>query len=391
MQRPIEHILRSAAAALLLLAALAAASCIYDDGEEEPDDRTLLGVGFSLPMSLSEAGGDDRYVSGEGYENYIDLGRDGYRIYFFDAENKYIARFVPMFVSPVSGADRYEVLGRADELAGLSDFKIVVLANWPSYPDDSALTPGSTTIDDLCTAETALYDALPSFELNPAAGRTIPFFGIHRYTGLTIAKGTRTTLAEPVTLLRAMAKVELVVGTDGISLSEVRLHGYNKQGYCAPAGVYSQSDYDHSGDWGADYVQRLHLVGGENDKDAASAVADLFRKSGAPRETWVAYVPEYSNTGASDYKSRLRFKLNISGIVDDKVYSLYFADYEEGAVIQPDGAAAAPPDGYFDLWRNNCYRYEIIGVNMPLSELIIKSIRIEDWTDDGGGILEPVQ
>ncbi len=353
MQRSIEHILRCAAAALLLLAALAAASCVYDDGEEEPDDRTLLDVGFSLPLSLAEADGNDEYVPGEGYENYLDLGKNGYRIYFFDAADKFIARFVPMMVSPAGGADRYEVVGRADELAERSEFKIVVLANWPTYPDDSALTPGTTTIDDLCTAATAVYDALPDFELNPAAGRTIPFFGVHRYTGTTVAKGRRTTLAEPVTLLRAMAKVELVVGTDGVSLKEVRLQGYNKKGCCAPAGVRSQSDYDHSGDWNADYVRTLHLVGGANDADAASAAAPLFRKSGTPKETWVAYVPEYRNTGASDYKSRLRFKLDIPGIADDKVYTLYFADYAA------DGLAEPPAGSYFDLWRNNCYRFTV--------------------------------
>lgn len=364
MQRPIEHILRSTAAALLLLAALAAASCVYDDGGEEPEERTLLGVGFSLPLSLAEAGGSGGYIPGEGYENYIDVRTpDNYRIYIFDAADNFIARFVPMLVSPVSDAGRYEVVGRADALADRSDFKIVVLANWPAYPDDSALAAGSTTIGDLCTAATATFNALTDFELNPAEGRTIPFFGVHHYTGTTVAKGVRTTLAEPVALLRAMAKVELVVGTDGVSLKEVRLQGYNKQGYCAPEGVYSQSDYDHSGDWNADYVRRLHLVGGANDAAAASASAPLFRKSGSQPETWVAYVPEYSNTGAADYKSRLRFKLDIPGVdADDKVYTLYFADYGADTVVGADGSenAAPPADGtYFDLWRNNCYRFTV--------------------------------
>ncbi len=361
MLKSIEHILRSTVAALLLFAALTAASCIYDDGEEESDDRTLLDVGFSLPMSLAEAGGNDEYLPGEGYENYLDFGADGYRIYFFDADSKFIARFVPMLVSPVSGADRYEVVGRADELAGRSDFKIVVLANWPAYPDDSALIAGETTIEALCTAATATFNALPSFgdgrapfELNPAAGRTIPFFGVHHYTGMTVEKGLRTTLPDPVKLLRAMAKVEVVVGTDGVSLKELALHGYNKQGCCAPSGVYSQDDYDHNGNWSADYVQRVHLVGGANDADAASAVAPLLRKSDAQRETWVAYVPEYRNTGASDFKSCLQFKVDIPGIAaDNKDYTIYFADYEA------DGVKTPPVGTYFDLWRNNCYRFTV--------------------------------
>lgn len=359
MLRSIEYILRSTAAAFLLLAALTASSCIYDGEEEEFDDRTLLDVGFSLPMSLAETGGSGEYVAGEGYENYLDLGANGYRIYFFDADNKFIARFVPMLVSPVSSADRYEVVGRADELAGRSDFKIVVLANWPTYPDDSALTPETTTIDALCTAATATFNALPSFgdglapfELNPDKGRTIPFFGVHHYTGMTVEKGLRTTLPDPVRLLRAMAKVEVVVGTDGVSLKELALHGYNKKGCCAPSGVYAQGDYDHNGNWDADYVKNVHLVGGANDADAASAVAALYRKSDAQRETWVAYVPEYRNTGASDFHSRLQFKLDIPGIADDKTYAIYFADYEADGV-------ATPTTGYFDLRRNNCYRFTV--------------------------------
>lgn len=51
-------------------------------------------------------------------------------------------------------------------------------------------------------------------------------------------------LPEPVTLLRAVAKVEVILKTDehfDLSFSEVKIHRYNKKGYCAPKDVFRRT------------------------------------------------------------------------------------------------------------------------------------------------------
>jgi len=338
---------------------LLTAACVYDDGGEvpkgtdAPDNRTWLNVGFSLPMTLAETGEGGGYVSGEGYENYIDTRDRGYRIYFFDNTGKYLARFVPMMVFP--SGNRYEVAGVVpDEIAELSEFKLVVLANWPSYPD-AVLVPGAATIDDLCNDASAQFGLLPNFELNPDKGLTIPFFGIHHYTGVTFKKGRRTVLEEPVALLRAMAKVEVEVNIPGVSLSGIGLRGYNSRGFCAPGGVCTHTEYDHSGNWEQDYVKTPHLVDGENDAAQGETLVPLFRKygnDGTHLETWVAYVPEYRNLAEADgrenYKARIELQLDVQA---DTTHEIYFADYDS------NGRMVA--DSYFDILRNNCYRFVV--------------------------------
>jgi len=357
MQGFLKNILRMAMA---VFAVCTVTSCVYDDMQDEseiPDNRTLLNIGFNFPMSLAESGERNGYLPGVGYENYIDIKNKGYRIYFFDNADKYVTRFIPIMVAASGdGEDNaYEVLGEVpDEISGLTDFKIVVLANWPSYPDDS-LEPGVTSIDGLCNAASAQFSCLTSFDLNPDKGLTIPFFGIHHYKGVTIKKGKLTTLEEPIALLRSMAKVEVIVDIDGVSLSSIGLRGYNSKGFCAPGGVYSQTDYDHGGIWNDDYVKTPHLVGGANDAGQENTFLPLFRQyesNGAQKETWIAYVPEYRNLdsdGTENYKSHLELELDIQN--DSTPYDIYFADYDaNGKMVK---------NSYFDILRNNCYRFTI--------------------------------
>jgi len=373
MQEILKYIRYIATAAF---AAIAMCSCVYDYLPEEPDeiphDVTLLNIGFRLPgmraASDGGAAGVDGYGPGVDYENYLDIKKGKYKIYFFGTDNKYLAEFIPLFLTP-SGTDAeggYEAVGMVPgEVSSLSSFKIVALANWPSCP---AMTPGVTTIDDLCNAEQAQFDfgswidgsSLKSFELNPDRGMIIPFFGVHEYTGVTFEKGKRTVLAEPVALLRAMAKVEVVFDNDAITLSDVVLRGYNPKGYCAPAGVYSQAGYDHNGNWSEDYVKTPHLVGGVNDPGHTNAAVPLLRKyqrddTKNQKETWVAYVPEYRNTNSAGTpnteKSHIELRLDIQD-ADSAPYIIDFAEYDEQGKMKQPGT-------YFDICRNNYYRFNV--------------------------------
>ncbi len=362
---------------------LAASSCIYDDepaeAVERPQDNPTLVLNMQLPSMRSGTADNGAYEPGTGYENYIDLTDDGFRIYLFDNNNKFLLRFIPMLLSPSENgaSDTYTAVGEVPAaLESINGFKVVVLANWPSY-SDSGLIPGVSTVDDLCGAEWAQFNRLKEYELNPDKGLTIPFYGIHDYTGVTFAKGNLTTLGEPVTLLRAMAKVEVILDNSAISLSDVTIHGFNAKGYCAPAGVYSQTDYDHNGNWSEDYVKTLHLPGNANDAVQENNVSHLYcknRSDGSQKETWICYVPEYKNTdnadGTVNYKSHIELKLDIQE-PGDAPFEVFFADYDENGKLIPGSD--------FDILRNNCYRFI---VNLSHGALIIKVQKWENAYDN---------
>lgn len=106
---------------------------------------------------------------------------------------------------------------------------MVVLANWPQYSDDEMKT-GETLLADICDANWGQFDSFSSFELKPE--RLIPFYGVHEYNNIEFKSGEVTFLPEPITLLRAVAKVEMILKTDDyfdLSISEVKVRRYNKK------------------------------------------------------------------------------------------------------------------------------------------------------------------
>ena len=107
--------------------------------------------------------------TGTAFENCIDLQNENYRFYFFDEHDKYLSAFRTVQLTPASDdTDRskiYEVIGKTDR-ALPAKFKVVALANWPSYPG----TPeeGRTTIEELCSAPTGQYAYDAPFILSPS-------------------------------------------------------------------------------------------------------------------------------------------------------------------------------------------------------------------------------
>lgn len=277
-------------------------SCSHDTENFSLSDRgTALSIGFRLPIRSLET--DEGYEVGETYENYIDVENNNYRIYFFTSDNKFIARFESDGFVVTEGSDYrdYSVLGKAPtSLVNHKNFKMVVLANWPQYGDDT-MQAGETLLADVCDAEWGQFGSFSSFELGPE--RLVPFYGVHEYNNIEFKVGEVTLLPEPVTLLRAVAKVEVILKTDehfDLSFSEVKIHRYNKKGYCAPKDVFSQDDYDHSGEWNSDYVSGLHLVEDGND------VEEKYKISALQANGWILAeinmrngLPTCPNTGTS--------------------------------------------------------------------------------------------
>lgn len=380
MRKAIGHLITGTWMFCLLWAL---ASCSHD-AAEDPDvpsgGEATLNIGFKIPTRAAA----EEYEDGETDENYIDIAGGNYRIYFFDTDNKFIAGFAPSGFISADGSDyrQYNVLGKApDVLVKYSSFKIVVLANWPKYPEDSdvnvTLKAGETTIADICNADWALYDCLTdgnetntaSVALDPDAGRLMPFYGVHEYNDVTFKPGVATILSEPVTLLRAMAKVEVILDTDDdISITEAKVTSYNVKGFCAPSDVFSQSDYGQGNDWETDYLSKLHLIDDQNDKDATNRSLFLCQKDG---EKWIAYLPEYRNRGVNDEYAHLELKFSFQEDSDNP-YLIYFAEYDENGKTDN-----SQEDLRLDIERNNIYRFKV-----KVNPLLLQ-VSVEKWEFGG--------
>ncbi|MDE6854516.1 MAG: FimB/Mfa2 family fimbrial subunit, partial [Muribaculaceae bacterium] len=217
--------------ALAAMTALAAASC--SDSSDGPDDGTGTGsraevdAGFVITLS---SGGVDRsgsrapsepeggYDPGAGYENYIDIDGGDFRFLFFDKDNRYTGTFDVTTIEQLSEtktSKRYYVAGNvAKELVDDKELKVLALANWRSYEYENGLTPGVTTIDDVCRQTYAYHDFLPAGE-SLSAKNIIPLYGVTNLLSLTPSTTNRIDLGQ-INLLRAFAKIEVIRAEDGL-------------------------------------------------------------------------------------------------------------------------------------------------------------------------------
>ena len=380
MRKAIGHLITGTWMFCLLWALASCSREAAEDPDVPSGGEATLNIGFKIPTRATAEG----YEDGETDENYIDIAGGNYRIYFFDADNKFIAGFDPSGFISADGSDyrQYNVLGKApDALVKHSSFKMVVLANWPKYPEDDTnitLTAEKTTIADICDASWAQYDCLmdgnetnpTSVALDPDAGRLMPFYGVHEYSNVTFKPGVATILSEPVTLLRAMAKVEVILQTDDyfdLSFSSLKINRYNAKGYCAPKDVFHQDSYDHNGNWESDYTRTLHLVGDQNDSEAKELSFRCVRRwdeGGKRYEKWTAYLPEYQNIGVGDAYSSIKAKFDN---VQAEPYTILFANYDN------NGQADNSNGNRLNIERNNIYRFTITVRDRKLM------VNVQEW------------
>lgn len=380
MRKAIGHLITGTWMFCLLWALASCSREAAEDPDVPSGGEATLNIGFKIPTRATAEG----YEDGETDENYIDIAGGNYRIYFFDADNKFIAGFDPSGFISADGSDyrQYNVLGKApDALVKHSSFKMVVLANWPKYPEDDTnitLTAEKTTIADICDASWAQYDCLTdgnetnptSVALDPDAGRLMPFYGVHEYSNVTFKPGVATILSEPVTLLRAMAKVEVILQTDDyfdLSFSSLKINRYNAKGYCAPKDVFHQDSYDHNGNWESDYTRNLHLVGDQNDSEAKELSFRCVRRwdeGGKRYEKWTAYLPEYQNIGVGDAYSSIKAKFDN---VQAEPYTILFANYDN------NGQADNSNGNRLNIERNNIYRFTITVRDRKLM------VNVQEW------------
>lgn len=371
-----EHIIRY----IFLFAVLCGfVSCSSDlNNPVVTSDDVELQIGFRLATRTT---GDNSYEVGEMYENYIDVAGGNYRILFFDTNDKFIARFYPNGVISSEGKNyrEYDVTGTVpSSLVSHSSFKVVVIANWPTYLEESEMTVGETTIEDLCNNEKSQFEQFTSFELG--IDLLIPFYGVREFTNVTFEPDVATILTEPITLLRAVSKVEVVLTSkaeDNLSLNSVQICRYNKKGYCAP-NAYQRSDYDHNGVWENDYAESLHIVNEKNDENDDGNVenkyltflnASSWEADGYKYEKWIAYLTEYQNINAGEGYCFIEVKFNHQFGNDDP-YKIYFAEYVDGQTNNTN-------DIRLNVERNNLYRFNV--TLTPLQLLV----SVDKWVNGG--------
>lgn len=356
---------------LYIGACLLAFVCFACTDEMEADgnskERSVkLQLQLSLPMDASARTTRMTYdfEAGSKYENYINFNDvNSYRIYFFDTNNNYIARFIPSktVMAEATEYTLYSVEGEVPEDVlhasnNTMDFKIVVLANWENYEEPKA----GSTLKTICNADLAQFKILESFKLDEE--NLIPFYGVNEYEDVPVQYGGTITLEESIPLLRAMAKVEVVLNkedelnTEEMSFSHVTLHGYNSKGYCAPMnGAYPPNG--HIG---------LHLIRGQNEEGSINkTIPFLQTQSNNKKETWIAYVPEYDNSD-EDNAAYIELRFDIQTETDEKDFVIHFADNQTDI-----------ENTSFDITRNHLYRFNV--TIDPKGNLAVK---VNDWKEE---------
>lgn len=395
-----------------------------------PTMGITIALGGTSSTRSAAAGGNQGYEIGEGLENYLDINNDNYRIYFFDENNKYVATFKTLFrptvingTEDVNGVPTYyyyEFRGEVPDDLPLK-FKLVTLFNWPKYPEESSavnsgtsgdaafrLVKGVTTLQELCHHNDAQFNALTLEDengtwLSESEQRFIPFFGVrvydlHNYTTeieidedgkewvksnvyINLNQPLKTpdndnTSPTPLPLLRAMAKVEVILANPVITdFDEVVITRVNPRGCCAPRNATEHNDYDHGYDWENDFIRDVHLPVWDAAAPAESASSNAPDGSvitglpmtrvkvdsedgtqiiASPRR-WIAYLPEYKNIGETAESGLCRIEVKLNGVST----FIYFSK---------DGKNTSDPNSSdrYNIERNNIYRFTIndMAINM---------------------------
>ncbi len=233
--------------ALLALAAcfvgLALHSCTHEgdplrdgDSVETVVPGDAVQIGFRIRLG-SDYGDPTKYVPGTGFENYIGIDENDFRVLLFDGEGKFKETMTVFKVVPVGGGEHpteYTVLSLlSDKPEGA--FSIAVLANWGLgyHSGFSAIDFNGKSINDILTADWARFEALDNFQLSVDDRRLIPLYGFASFENMTFTPGEVHDLGN-IGMLRAMAKVEVNLEElpDGVTLEGAPLiRGINPRGF----------------------------------------------------------------------------------------------------------------------------------------------------------------
>lgn len=331
---------------------------VADDASATLGLHIRMGDSASAPSARATTPPDNgHYLPGWGYENYIHLGGGGahdLRIYLFSLEDKLISEITESELNAMAaiggGVVTYTLTFRVDKLIPdcyeQPSFKVVVLANWRTYPAASSLEAGVTTIADLVECAEGIADYTPAPAVLGIDTR-IPFFGVTQYDNVKFKPDETTFAEEPLWLLRAYAKIEVWDEASTVTpIQGVKLVRYNTRLSKAPLGVTHQDDYvrfDYDND--DDFVATPSIPAGSNWETDATMTVQKREADGH----FVAYVPEYLNIGTDGTERADRCYLQVT-YKDGNTFDVPFR-YGAGA---PSGTTPGAP---YNLLRNYWYKF----------------------------------
>ena len=338
---------------ILLLAGLfgmLTTSCSQEEGLEPQASDEKVQVVFTIALdgpssARSRATWGDTYDSaiGNDFDNYIDpdkffvkltLGNTTYDVkniaYWQQNSNKNIYEFVGEVEVPISATTIY------------TSAKVMVYAN---------MTPDATTGNETFNANYSTY---------PGRGvEYIPMWGVQTMSNLSLTPGARNRLPD-IYLLRAMAKVEVIMANEDYEISNIKLNGYNNTGYCLPTGWNAATTTTTTGlDLDGVFRPLSSYIG----EAAKSCFTESTTANGY--QCFEIYVPEYRNIPSDNQTTITTSTITVT--VDGKDYDIKFKNYSNGSAT---GNA-------YNIVRNHIYRFNITAVKTGMEF----TLSVAPWTD----------
>lgn len=326
--------------ATLLAATLLLAGCVTERGDEPCADGNAVFVSFSVvtPKPVHSAGGsragetwDDPYDknNGNAFDNAINNSQ--LRVYITDTDCKEVATVSNFLMGGKTETDdgiQYDYVGiiSSDQISALQGLegkgKLHVVAN--------------------AGADVKLSDN-QTFTLWGKPGGTfsaIPMWGVRGDIDFSGIKGGERIDAGTVYLLRAMAKVEIIIdpddaATNGLTaIKEAKLNRYNSTGYLLPT------------DWNTvTETKKITRTTRSHNSDSKDLTVQSTETGGD--KTLTFYLPECDNNETDELTIALNLATDMGRDITE---SLYLCQYTGGA---PDKTQP------FDITRNHIYRYII--------------------------------
>lgn len=380
-----------------LLGGLLPACVNEDEGTSTASDdgsffiSIVISAGNASPARAEGDLTDEEGTSSESYININDL-----KIYAFSvpsagtdspSNSKLLAQIYPIdgtvgstdeenqkmksVVTPVG--DMYYLTAELDPgvFSTEQTFRLVAVANWKTFSSATdILLNENSTLDDLqklvfSVASNSNTSWIPSTSENRAG---IPMFGLET---VDLAKYDKKVyneanpyLLNPVNMLRALAKIEIVdaIKDEKLNISGVSILPYNVNGYLAPVLTGNQLVNTEN-------VQSPRIPDISQTKN--DQALSFHNEPGT--NIFVAYLPEYAfetNT------ARDIIAVTISdGGLEEQTYKLSLSPYTEEGKTDTD-AVTYPWNA---LLRNHIYRYIIEGVKQAEKITLVLNYTVCPW------------
>lgn len=179
----------------------------------------------------------------------------------------------------------------------------------------------------------------------------IPMWGLQT-VNTTVNAGERSELPA-IDMLRAMAKVEVIMAAEGYTMENVVLNRYNAEGYCMP----NVSNFSN--------LQNTASLNTENNANYLSSSETTNLTIDANNNKVVFYIPECENSTENPLSMYVNIENENGEDVDVNLNNanIYFKDYSD--------------DSQFNVVRNHVYRYTITTINDNLDMEL--TCNVKEW------------